>query len=107
MYTGFAFSYIPFGKIAGYFKGQVEKQGMGNGNANLRKREEMTARKNICSLTPLGMTRDGAHGDLVHKPRNTTRDFEFHLYCLVQQSKLYEKRIHMPTWIIDTVIITH
>ena len=60
-----------------------------------KKREETTARKYICSLTSPGMTCDGAYGDLVHKLRNTTRDFEFHLYCLVQQSKLeylYEKK---------------
>ena len=50
-----SFSYIPFGKIAGYFKGQVEKQGMGNGDGNLHKKR-MTARKDICSLTSPGMT---------------------------------------------------
>ena len=37
-------------------------------------------------------------------------DFEFHLYRLVQQSKLedlYEKRVHTPTWTIATVITHH
>ena len=37
-------------------------------------------------------------------------DFEFHLYRLVQQSKLedlYEKRALMLLWTIDTVITHH
>ena len=74
-----------------------------------KRREETTARKDFRSLRSPGIG-DGAHGDLVHELRSTKIDFEFHLYHLIQQSELedlYEKRVHTPTWTIDTVITHH
>ena len=57
-----------------------------------------------------GWLGDGAYHDLVRQLRSTTMDFEFHLYRLVQQSKLedlYEKRVHTLIWTVDTVITHH